>query len=347
MLPTPRGTCMLRKRTPEWMASHYGLLELNEHHKVLRFITIVSLLVFVPFSIKNVVLGEYIYAGLLIAFQLSLLLEVYWFYTRRRPLITYLLPVVLLIACAVFAIPVLGIIGSYWAFPIAVCVVFVVPTRVSSICNGIMIVGIAVVGYYYLEHATLLRLVGALSITAICAQFMMSSLIKTQDKLKELSITDAMTGALNRSQLEAYLGTSLELHRKTGMSSSIALIDIDNFKQVNDSFGHDVGDQMIQSVVKVIKEHLRSSDFIFRLGGDEFLILFRKSGLKDSYILMEKLKQKISELHHHNELEASISVGMAPSCVDIKVNEWLKHADLSLYDAKKQGRNRIVIHRDH
>ena len=337
---------MLRKRTPEWMASNYGLLELNEHHKVLRFITIVSLLTFLPFSIKNVVLGEYVYAALLITFELSLLLEVYWFYTRQRPMISYLLPVTLLVACGIFAIPILGINGSYWAFPIAVCVVFVMPTRMSLIFNIIMIVGVAITGYYYFDHYALLRLVGALSITAFSSLFVTTSFLNLQDRFKELSITDSMTGAYNRAQLDAFLGTALELHQKTGLSSTIALIDIDNFKQVNDRFGHDVGDQMIQSVVRVFKETARPNDFIFRLGGDEFLILYRKSGLKDSYIRLEKLRQKVSELRVHNNLSASISAGITSSNADINISQWMKHADLSLYSAKHNGRNRIVRHKE-
>ncbi|MBD1556609.1 GGDEF domain-containing protein [Vibrio sp. S9_S30] len=337
---------MLRKRTPEWMASNYGLLELNEHHKVLRFITIVSLLTFLPFSIKNVILGEYFYAALLMTFELSLLLEVYWFYTRQRSMISYLFPVTLLIACGIFAIPVLGINGSFWAFPIAVSVVFIMPTKISLAFNVIMVIGITITGYFYIEHSTLLRIVGALSITAFFSHFVTTSFRNLQDRFKELSITDSMTGAYNRAQLDAFLGTALELHQKTGLSSTIALIDIDNFKQVNDKFGHDIGDLMIQSVVRVFKETARPNDFIFRLGGDEFLILYRKSGLKDSYIRLEKLRQQVSELRIHNNLTASISAGITSSNADINISQWMKNADLSLYTAKHNGRNRIERYKE-
>jgi diguanylate cyclase len=159
-------------------------------------------------------------------------------------------------------------------------------------------------------------------------------------------MTDSLTGAFNRRFYSEILKKEWSRYKRYGDNFSCALIDIDYFKKVNDTYGHDVGDQVLVNTVKLISTELRESDFLIRMGGEEFLVFMPKTTEKGAVILAERVRKSIENtsiiLSNNESTHITASVGV--SCVietDTK-EDPSKRADMALYQAKESGRNRVV-----
>lgn len=125
-------------------------------------------------------------------------------------------------------------------------------------------------------------------------------------------------------------------------NASIILIDIDNFKTINDQKGHLFGDMVIQRVSKIITQNTRKTDLFFRIGGDEFLLLSRNTSAKEA----SQLANKICQLIHEEALEdvkISVSIGVSGITQEVSHSLWMEHADKALYKAKESGRNCVKM----
>ena len=158
--------------------------------------------------------------------------------------------------------------------------------------------------------------------------------------------TDALTGCLNRRALESRLRADWRLAKRRGTHIALAAIDLDHFKQINDSRGHPVGDIVLQQLAGIMKSTARDTDAVARFGGDEFLILLPDTGWQGALTFAERLRRRVDDFTFGppgNPMTITISVGvaLARGTDPISPEELLKEADRSLYKAKQQGRNRV------
>ncbi|QKK79257.1 GGDEF domain-containing protein [Marinomonas primoryensis] len=164
-------------------------------------------------------------------------------------------------------------------------------------------------------------------------------------KLKELATRDSLTGILNRGSFFETAQHLLILSQRQKSPASFLLVDLDNFKRVNDTYGHFVGDKVLIHFTQTIQKSLRKSDLIGRVGGEEFAIFLPDTGNDDAFQLAEKLRKIIS----HSALEVdgktvayTVSLGVESSePKDHLIDELFKRADLKLYGAKDKGRDRV------
>ena len=156
------------------------------------------------------------------------------------------------------------------------------------------------------------------------------------------SVLDPLTGLLNRKALETRFAELEEIARLTGGSVCVIATDIDNFKQVNDTRGHDVGDAALRDVAYTMRKSLRSFELIYRLGGEEFLVVLPRVGLREGTWIGERLRKAVERSRPGGE-EITISLGVAAAHGDDVVYDRLfASADEALYEAKHRGRNRVV-----
>ena len=161
-------------------------------------------------------------------------------------------------------------------------------------------------------------------------------------ELRRLASTDGLTGIYNRSKIEQLLTIEVLRARRYKHPLSIIIADIDHFKIVNDTYGHNVGDVVLTGIASMMKEHVREVDFIGRWGGEEFLIVCPETTADGARKLAEKLRKKI-EKHHFKDIGIkTISMGVAQIEKDDWDEEMIKRADKNLYKAKRAGRNRVV-----
>jgi diguanylate cyclase len=151
--------------------------------------------------------------------------------------------------------------------------------------------------------------------------------------------TDPLTGVNNRRGLEDALGSQLALMDRYGARFSVAMFDIDHFKQVNDVQGHLYGDQMLSQLARAIDESVRETDVVARFGGEEFLVIMPETDLDGATVFAEHLRERIAK-----ELPLTISGGVAEALDGDSKESLLARADAALYGAKSAGRNCIFRH---
>ncbi len=167
-------------------------------------------------------------------------------------------------------------------------------------------------------------------------------------KLQKLSSTDRLTGLYNRGHWEESLKTAYARNQRYGNATSLVMFDIDHFKQVNDTYGHQAGDKVIERVAEVVREHVRDSDVAGRYGGEEFGVVLSDTDKAGGGFFAERLRKAIEALevvHEGQGIRFTISLGVAdlsrPSISHADLIAWADHA---LYASKKGGRNRVTVY---
>ncbi len=165
-------------------------------------------------------------------------------------------------------------------------------------------------------------------------------------KLKVLATTDSMTGCINRREM--YSRISQITGRANG---ALLMLDLDHFKKINDAYGHAAGDAVIQTFTARIKRALRSSDWVARIGGEEFIVWLPDIKPHDALVVSERLRKE-SECtplqRQHETISYTVSIGLhiVNNAPPSRLDSWIQAADALLYKAKEQGRNRIVFQRE-
>ena len=164
----------------------------------------------------------------------------------------------------------------------------------------------------------------------------------------ELAVTDPLTGLHNRRYLETHLTTLVEKIGNRGKALSLLALDIDHFKGVNDTHGHDVGDKVLQEFAQRILNDVRGVDLVARTGGEGFLVVLPNTSVSQGAEIAERIRENVVRSSFElgedmPTLDVTVSIGV--SALDDPTDEpddILKRADLALYDAKNTGRNRVV-----
>jgi diguanylate cyclase (GGDEF)-like protein len=172
---------------------------------------------------------------------------------------------------------------------------------------------------------------------------------KLMDILKENAITDPLTKLYNRKHLEDQIPKITAQASRAAVSFGVLLLDIDHFKMVNDTYGHDVGDKAIKIVAKTLKENTRNSDVIVRYGGEEFVVLLYNCDQDNIFQISEKIRLAFEkqEIPAGNDIiNKTVSIGASMFPKDNKdLHACIKYADLALYQAKNTGRNKTILYK--
>ncbi|MDX5323056.1 MAG: GGDEF domain-containing protein [Exiguobacterium sp.] len=156
-------------------------------------------------------------------------------------------------------------------------------------------------------------------------------------------LVDELTGAFNRKYLKATFGRFMSRLERSGESFTLALLDIDHFKQLNDTFGHAYGDEVLHRVAEEIRLAIRSSDELIRYGGEEFLVILNVSDRQIVDAVLERVRTRIEQMTFPYEHHLTVSIGYTRVCeTGLTLGEWCAYADEALYKAKRDGRNRII-----
>jgi diguanylate cyclase (GGDEF)-like protein len=158
--------------------------------------------------------------------------------------------------------------------------------------------------------------------------------------------TDALTGLYNHMSFHEYLDKLIEQGEKYNLSFQLAVLDIDHFKKVNDTFGHRAGDAVLKKVAHTITSLVSPNDFTARYGGEEFAIIFTDIELNESLINLENIRTTIEKLHHEELMgnAVTISIGVQDYARGCTKEALFTGADQALYEAKRNGRNQMVVH---
>jgi diguanylate cyclase (GGDEF)-like protein len=165
------------------------------------------------------------------------------------------------------------------------------------------------------------------------------------EELFERASNDALTGLYNRRVFEERIYTMIDSAKRHHHPLSMISMDLDKFKMINDKLGHLAGDDVLKAVAQVLKQGVRSTDLLVRMGGDEFLLILDNTGLSNARILAERLCVAVDKLNIWADAETKlgISIGLSQLKHEESLKQWLDRTDDILYHAKAEGRSRVAV----
>ena len=176
--------------------------------------------------------------------------------------------------------------------------------------------------------------------------FVIINLRRAKERLRNATLIDPLTGLKNRRYLDMVIGDEIARSERYKQSLSIASLDLDHFKRVNDTWGHQVGDEVLQLTAKTIKSVMRQTDVMIRLGGEEFLILMPQTDIEAAFEVTERARRAIEETSHPTAGKFTASFGVIERLEGETYNNMFRRVDEALYTAKASGRNCVKRYRE-
>jgi diguanylate cyclase (GGDEF)-like protein len=176
------------------------------------------------------------------------------------------------------------------------------------------------------------------------ASYYRQKITKAEKHLKVLASVDALTGLNNRSHFEADAEQHIARFQRSGISSAVVIADVDFFKKINDTYGHEAGDLVLVAVSRLLKKELREVDSLARWGGEEFVFLMHETGLPQAIAVTERIRDAVeasSVSYHATEIRCTMSFGITALLPHDTLGDAIARADRALYRSKSQGRNRV------
>jgi diguanylate cyclase (GGDEF)-like protein len=295
-----------------------------------------------PFSVNAFVQGRIALGAGILCAVLLLGIDALAIYLKKSPP----LPLILLLVPAIpgmgLALKLQGFFGALWCYPMVLLFTFSLSQRVANAGNIVLLLSMTALVFHYIGLEYTIRFFMTLTLTIVLAQITLSIIGALQRRLIDQAIMDPLTGVFNRRQMERSLGDAIERQRRSSAPASLLLIDVDHFKRINDQAGHAKGDAVLKGIVSLVEKRSRKLDSLFRIGGEEFLLLLPDTQEAPAAVLAEQLRASIAESPLLDGRRVTVSVGVGELRPGESIDSWMKHADDALYAAKKAGRNRVA-----
>ena len=267
-----------------------------------------------------------------------------WSITRGHyyPLLTSLVITPLLLGLLFLSIQIQGQIGYLWSYPVAIVVYFLLPERQAWIANTVLMAVVIPSAWHVFEESVAVRAAVTFGAVNFFSAVFVRVITEQQQRLEKLVVTDTLTGLLNRASLQETLEQAVSQNNRTGVPMTIVSIDLDRFKLINDTLGHSSGDIVLRGVGRLMDNRARKTDRVFRVGGEEFLVLLYGADSAEGQKVAEELRNAIASIALLPNRPVTASVGVATLIPDEHWSEWVRRSDENLYLAKAKGRNRVV-----
>ncbi len=239
----------------------------------------------------------------------------------------------------------LGITGTYWCYSTLILYYFMMSERQAWMSNIIFaLVNVPLVWHLFETHEAIRFSVTFFLVSAYSAIFL-HVVARQYSELQKMAITDKLTSLYNRTLLSDSLEQAIHQANRTNTPFTLIIMDVDHFKKINDELGHDIGDHVLVQLGAFLKGFLRDSDKLFRIGGEEFLILLYNTDEANSVGIAEKIRKGIENLSLLPDRTVTVSIGVAGLSSVGDWKQWMKACDMNLYEAKNSGRNRVVVYK--
>jgi diguanylate cyclase (GGDEF)-like protein len=234
--------------------------------------------------------------------------------------------------------------GLLWSYAVLTTNFLMTSRRLAMIANVIVL---AILGSHpevFANHIERVVFLSSGLLVTLCAFIFSLQSTRQRQALEHMAIHDPLTQALNRRAFDIDLATTLQAHQLSQSPCTLAIIDLDHFKSVNDTFGHEVGDELLVEMVRTLRSHQRKQDRLYRFGGEEFILLMPDTHALGVQRALDGLREKIFQtLRRPDGQPVSVSIGAATLAPGERGAFWLTRADAALYRAKNGGRNRVMM----
>lgn len=306
-------------------------------------VAILSVVLMTPFGLHNIINAHYAVGWLALIISLVCTVNAWYCYRGHYHNGINLFGTVPIITIAIlFAVYEHGVMASYWAFLGVLSFYFMLPIQLAWKAN-IVYVGVLIpLAWYQFDESVAVRFVATLIGISLYAFFSMREVTSKHYQLKEKAVTDVLTGLYNRSTLQQTLEQAINQNSRAGIPMTLVMLDLDHFKSINDKFGHHTGDDVLKTFGNFLQDYFRSSDTVFRIGGEEFLVLLYNTGRVQAQSMAEKLRLEIESLSLVEGRALTASIGVAGLETGLSWEDWMKNCDANLLKAKSNGRNQVI-----
>lgn len=296
-----------------------------------------------PFVVLHLLAGRWTMALVNFTLVAVLVLNAWALRQGRRPLVPFWALCCLLIGGSATSVLMQGVVGIFWAYPALFICYFLLPRRVAGVLSLVLLVTVSASSATVLGLPVALRVFASMVFVLVMINVVLNVIGELQQTLVTQAITDPLTGAYNRRHLQTHLLQLVVPAEAAQPTDALLAIDIDHFKQVNDRHGHDVGDAVLCKLVAAVASRKRRSDLLFRTGGEEFMLLLPRVSSEAALGIAEALRQRLAQADWLPSEPVTVSIGVSPLHAGQSPQAWVKSADNALYEAKRAGRNRVVM----
>lgn len=315
-----------------------------EHRaRIVYALAIASLVFLLPLTINHFIHGRVLIGVGALVIVLICAVDAVAFYRRRSipvPLMVVIVPMLPTIVAAGYK---QGFGPLLWAYPIVLINFFVARRVMANLMTAALLIAVAPVAVRTAGPDVAVRLLGTLAMVAVFANLMVGVIGNLHGQRTRQAITDPLTGAYNRRYMETRLEEVVERGRRSRAPAALILTDIDHFKDVNDGFGHAAGDEVLCRLVRIVDTEKRQGDLLFRIGGEEFLLLLPDTPEEAAATVAEHLRVTVAATPLLDGWKGTASFGVAGLLAEDSAGSWLGGADKALYAAKSGGRDRVVL----
>src|SRR5216684_715208 len=295
-----------------------------------------------PFAVNAFVQGNPALGAGIVCAVLVLGIDAFAIYLKKPPPIPLILLLVPIVAGTAISLKTQGFFGALWCYPAVLLFSFALSRRVANAGSILLLLIISALVYHYIGLAFTIRFFVTLTLTIILANIVVSIVVDLHRRLLDQALVDPLTGIFNRRHMERCLSDAIERKRRNSAPASLLLIDVDRFKRINDQFGHAKGDAVLKGIVSLVANRSRKLDLLFRIGGEEFMLLLPDTQEAAAALVAEQLRGSVAESPLLDDRRLTVSIGVGELQPGESLDAWMKHADDALYAAKKAGRNRVV-----
>ncbi|MFC0676578.1 diguanylate cyclase domain-containing protein [Lysobacter korlensis] len=236
-----------------------------------------------------------------------------------------------------------GLSGLLWTYPAVVAGFLLIERRHAIAYGAVTVLIVAATGQGF--DSGFMRVAFAVTglVVGLFAYIFAHRTEHQRMQLERLVTRDTLTSAANRRAMEQELPIAVETSRRGNVPVSLAVLDIDHFKRINDGHGHETGDRVLVDFARVIGAATRRGDRLFRYGGEEFVLLLPGIDTTALASLCDTLRARVADMVEVDGRPITVSIGAAELGARESVSEWLARADSAMYRAKRDGRNRVVV----
>jgi len=312
-------------------------------NRILLPVGTTALVLMIIFTVYSLMKGRFEVA-LISLFGEAMLLAAVLALRRGKPLpVPLSVVMVLLVASMVAAVVRQGILGVLWSYPLILICYFALSRRLALLFSMSILATLTLFVALWLDRELSVRIFATLLLTIIMINIVLNVIGELQETLMRQALNDPLTGAFNRRRMEQMLEQVVEQGKRRAPNNAMLIIDIDHFKAINDRLGHEAGDRVLRQMVAVIEGRKRVVDMLFRIGGEEFIILLLETNRTDAVTLADDLRLCIEQAPLLQDQKVTVSVGICAQRAGQSADDWIKCADTALYRAKDNGRNRVEI----
>ncbi len=296
-----------------------------------------------PFAIIRYVQGEWVAAIVDTAIVVGFVTLGTYVYRTRRVRFASIAISFFCLAGVLTTVYLIGPHQVYWVYPALMAVFYLVRPREAIVFAGVTVSALVPALLKSTDtHATttVMITIGVMGAFAFAFSLITN---RQREQLVQLATKDPLTGAGNRRRLDDKLTEVINNHERNDETASMLLLDLDHFKMVNDVHGHAVGDHILKALTKIVNMRIRVTDSLYRIGGEEFVVVLEGADVARAEHLAEQLRTLVEANELVPDQSVTISLGVAELQSGESPQDWLHRADEALYRAKRAGRNATSV----